>query len=134
MSPRTAFLSKLVGLYGVVIALALFANKQMLVVAVTGLYHDSSIVLIYGVMALGIGLAMVLGHNVWSGTPAIIITIIGWLALLKGLALLFLPASVQAAYFLGIQYNQYFYAYAAVTLVVGLYLSYEGFSAGQRHS
>lgn len=127
MSSRTAFLSKLVGLYVVVIAIAVVVNKQMMVATVTGLFQDPAVVVISGVMALGIGLAIVLGHNVWSGTAAIIVTIIGWLSLLKGLALLLLPANVQAAYFLAVHYNQYFYAYAAVTLVVGIYLTYEGF-------
>ncbi|HMF28519.1 MAG TPA: hypothetical protein VKE42_07090 [Candidatus Cybelea sp.] len=127
MSSRTAFLSKLVGLYVIVIAIAVVVNKQMMVATVTGLFQDPAIVVLSGVIALGIGLAIVLGHNVWSGTAAIIVTIIGWLSLIKGLALLLVPANVQAAYFLGVHYNQYFYVYAAVTIVVGIYLTYEGF-------
>jgi hypothetical protein len=129
MSSRTAFLSKLIGLYAIAIAIALVVNKQMMLGAVSGLFEDPRVVLIYGVMALGIGLAIVLGHNVWSGAAAIIVTIIGWLSLLKGLALLLLPANAQAAYFLGIHYDQYFYVYAAVTFLIGAYLSYEGFRA-----
>lgn len=127
MSSRTAFLSKLVGLYVVVIAIAVLVNKAMMVATVTGLFQDPAVVVISGVIALGIGLAIVLGHNVWSSAPAIIVTIIGWLSLLKGLALLLVPANVQAAYALGVNYNQYFSVYAVVTLVVGIYLTYAGF-------
>jgi|SRR5579862_3284847 len=127
MSSRTAFLSKLIGLYAIAIAIALVLNKQMMLGAVSGLFQDPRVILIYGVMALGIGLAIVLGHNVWSGTAAIIVTIVGWFSLLKGLALLILPANAQAAYFLGIRYDQYFYVYAGVTFVIGAYLAYEGF-------
>ena len=127
MSSRTAFLSKLVGLYVVVIAIAVLVNKPMMVATVTGLFKDPAVVVLSGVIALGIGLAIVLGHNVWSSAPAIIVTIIGWLSLLKGLALLLVPANVQAAYALGVNYNQYFSVYAVVTLVVGLYLTYAGF-------
>jgi hypothetical protein len=129
MSSRTAFLSKVIGLYAIAIAIALVVNKQMMLAAVSGLFQDPRVVLIYGVMALGIGLAIVLGHNIWSGTTAILVTIIGWLSLLKGLALLLLPANAQAAYFLAIRYDQYFYVYAGVTFVLGLYLTYEGFKA-----
>lgn len=132
MSSLTAFLSKLIGLYAVAIAIALVVNRPMMDAAVTGLYQNSSAVLTYGVIALGVGLAIVLGHNVWFGAPAIIVTIIGWLSLLKGLALLLLPANAQAAYFLGVHYTQYFYVYAAVTLVVGLYLTYAGFASSRR--
>lgn len=129
MSSRTAFLSKLVGLYVVVIAIAVLVNKPMMVATVTGLFQDPAVVVLSGVIALGIGLAIVLGHNVWSSAPAIIVTIIGWLSLLKGLALLLVPANVQAAYALGVNYNQYFSVYAVVTLVVGIYLTYAGFRA-----
>jgi hypothetical protein len=127
MSSRTAFLSKLIGFYAIAIAIALIVNKEMMAATVTGLFKDPSIVLVYAVMALGIGLAIVIGHNVWSGAAAIIVTIIGWLSLFKGLVLLLLPANAQAAYFLGIHYDQYFYVYAAVTLVIGAYLVYQGF-------
>ncbi|HEY1867495.1 MAG TPA: hypothetical protein VGG70_04305 [Candidatus Cybelea sp.] len=84
MSSRTAFLSKLVGLYVVIIAFAVLVNKPMMVATVTGLFQDPAVVVLSGVIALGIGLAIVLGHNVWSSAPAIIVTIIGWLSLSKG--------------------------------------------------
>jgi len=129
MSSRTAFLCKLIGLYAIAIAIALVVNKQMMLGAVAELFQDPRVVLIYGVMALGIGLAIVLGHNIWSGTAAIIVTIVGWLSLLKGLALLLLPANAQAAYVLGIHYGQYFYGYAGVTFIIGAYLAYAGFRA-----
>ena len=129
MSSRTAFLSKLIGLYAIAIALALLVNEPMMAATVSNLYRDPSVVLVYGVIALGIGLAVVLGHNVWRGIPATVVTVIGWLSLLKGLALLLLPANARAASFLGVHYGDYFYAYAGVTLVIGVYLAYEGFRA-----
>lgn len=129
MSSLTAYLSKLIGLYAIAIGLALFLNKPLMAASVMRLYHDPSIVLVYSVIALGIGLAIVLGHNLWKGGAAIIVTLVGWLSLLKGLALLLLPANTQAAYFLGIHFDQYFYAYGAVTIIIGIYLAYEGFKA-----
>ena len=40
---------------------------------------------------------MVLAHNEWSGSArAIIVTVIGWLTLIKGLLFLLLPAGVEA--------------------------------------
>ncbi|MBV9333156.1 MAG: hypothetical protein JO146_04045 [Candidatus Eremiobacteraeota bacterium] len=127
MPARTRYLSKLIGFYAIAIAIALIVNKPMMLAAVSGLFQDPRVVLVYGVMALGIGLAIVIGHNVWSGAAAIIVTLIGWLSLLKGLALLLLPANAQAAYFLGLHYDQYFYVYALVTLVIGAYLVYAGY-------
>jgi hypothetical protein len=41
------------------------------------------------IVTVAIGLALVLGHNVWSGGPlAIAVTLMGWATLVKGLALL----------------------------------------------
>jgi hypothetical protein len=42
-------------------------------------------------LGLAAGLAIVLGHNLWSsGLPALIITLIGWLTLIRSIILLFL--------------------------------------------
>jgi hypothetical protein len=42
-------------------------------------------------MALVFGLLIVMFHNVWVGSWEVIITILGWLALLKGVVLLVQP-------------------------------------------
>ena len=50
------------------------------------------VLLFAGVFALIVGLAIVLGHNVWSGGAApAIVTLVGWASLVKGLLILFLP-------------------------------------------
>jgi hypothetical protein len=75
------------------------------------------------------GLAMVLVHNVWcGGALPIIVTLAGWLTLIKGLLFLFLPADVAVGFFLGgLHYEHLFYLYAAMCFVLGAYLAYGGF-------
>ena len=86
-------------------------------------------ILAFGAVAVAAGLAMVLGHNVWSGGPlAIVVTLVGWLILAKGLVLIFLTPEGIAAYFDALHYEQLFVVYAAITLIVGAYLTYGGFS------
>jgi hypothetical protein len=84
---------------------------------------------VLGVITLGAGLAMILAHNIWSGGAlAVIVTLVGWLAVIKSLLFLFLPPAAQAGFFLRqLHYQQLFYLYAGVTLVLGLYLTYGGF-------
>ncbi len=129
MSPLTAFLGKLLGLYCIILALAMFVNKQAMLLMVTGLLHNPSSLFITGVMALFAGLAMVLGHNVWSGGALpVIVTLIGWSTLIKALPFLFASPDANAGMFLGaIHYEQLFYWYAAFTLLLGAYLTYAGF-------
>ena len=44
-----------------------------------------------GFMNLIIGLTIVVGHNVWDGSWRVVITVVGYLALLKGIVLLAWP-------------------------------------------
>ncbi|MBN1269724.1 MAG: hypothetical protein JXB04_09065 [Kiritimatiellae bacterium] len=44
-----------------------------------------------GIMATVIGALIVMYHNTWSASWTVIITIIGWLALIKGASLVILP-------------------------------------------
>ncbi|MDN0075283.1 hypothetical protein QU481_10315 [Crenobacter sp. SG2303] len=132
MSSRTTFLSRLIGLYCLLISLAMFAHKQTMVAAVTALAHDPLQLYMVGVIVTPIGLAMVLGHNVWSGgARPVLVTLIGWGTLIKGLIYLFIPQTAAPAFFLGgLQYASLFYLYATVTLLLGLYLS---IGAGREH-
>ena len=58
--------------------------------------------LILGVITLAAGLAMVLAHNIWSGGAlVVVVTLVGWMALIKSLSFLFLPPEVEAGFSLG---------------------------------
>ena len=129
MTARTAFLSKLIGLYCIVVSLSMFANRQMTVETVTALANNRPLLYVVGVMAVAAGLAMVLSHNVWSGGALpVIVTLIGWLTLIKGTLFFFLSPEAEARVFLGgLRYEAYFYVYAAVSLLLGIYLTYGGF-------
>jgi len=134
MSARTAFLSKLIGIYCILISLAMVAHRQATVEAMTALLHNPPLVFVVGVMAVAVGLAMVLGHNVWSGGGLpITVTLIGWSSLFKGVLLLFLsPEAVSVFFLAGLHYEQLFDFYAAVALVLGIYLTYGGIRATER--
>lgn len=128
MSPTTTFLSRLIGLYCILVSLSMAIHKQATVDTVTALVHNASLLFLTGVIALGIGLAMTLGHNVWSGGALpVIVTLIGWLSLAKGLLILFLSPEAAAGFYLEVlHYDQFFYFYAAISLVLGIYLIFGG--------
>lgn len=131
MSSRTVFLSRLIGLYCILAALSMMIRKETIVETVKALLHDSPLMFIVGILTLAGGLAMVLAHNVWSGGAlAVVVTFVGWLTLIKGLMFLFLPPALEAAFFLEkLHYEQLFYLYMAVSLVLGVYLTYGGFTS-----
>jgi hypothetical protein len=130
-STRTLFLSRLIGLYCLLVGLSMMSHKQLAVDGVTALLQNSSLTLLLGFITLGASLAMVLAHNLWwSGPLALIITLIGWLALIKSLLFLFLSPAMEARVFFGqLHYQQFFYDYAAVSIALGIYLTYAGFTS-----
>lgn len=133
MSPRTQYLSRLIGLYCVLVALSMVAHKQTTVASITELIHHAPALLLTSIFALGVGLAIVLGHNVWSGGALpVVVTLVGWLSLIKGLLFLFLTPQATVAFFEAAHYEQLFYVYASFTLVLGAFLTYGGFKSPAR--
>jgi hypothetical protein len=129
MWQRTAFLSKLIGLFCVLYSLSMLAHREASVSAVSALIAEPGALLVLGFVVLGLGIAMVLGHNVWSvGALPVVVTTVGWLTLFKGLFLTFLTPASAVAYLSAMHYEQLFYIYAGVTLALGAYLTYGGFN------
>ncbi|MGA9256180.1 MAG: hypothetical protein WBV98_06235 [Candidatus Sulfotelmatobacter sp.] len=131
MSSRTIFLSRLIGLYCIVIALSMMTRRQATVETVTALLQNPSMMLIVGIITLAAGLAVVLAHNIWSGSAlVVVVTLVGWITLIKSLFFLFLPPEMEAGLFLGqLHYRQLFYLYTAISLVLGVCLTYGGFKS-----
>lgn len=131
MSSRTIFLSRLIGLYCIVIALSMMTRRQATVETVTALLQNSSMMLIVGIITLAAGLAVVLAHNIWSGGAlVVVVTLVGWITLIKSLFFLFLSPEMEAGLFLGqLHYRQLFYMYTTISLVLGVYLTYGGFKS-----
>lgn len=131
MEARTIFLSKLIGLYCIVIAVAMSVDKPATVNAVVALVGSPPLVLLVGLVVVAAGLALVLSHNVWRGSAlAVVVTLIGWLTLVKGALFLFSPAPAAGGFIVwGAAYERWFYVDVALAFALGIYLTYAGFRA-----
>ncbi len=129
MAERTAFLGKLIGIYCILLALAMGINKQATILTVAALVHDVALMFVMGLILVATGVAMTLRHNIWSGGALpVIVTIVGWLTLLKGLAFLFFPPPAAVGIVVwGHTYEQFFYLDVGAALVLGIYLTIAGF-------
>jgi hypothetical protein len=109
------------GLYCVVVAASMAVHRQATVTMVTALLRDPAALFLSGLIALLAGLALLLGHNVWSGGGAtVLVTVVGWVTLVKGLTLMFLTPETAAALYLGrLQYERFFYLYTLLSFVLG---------------
>ena len=131
MPARTIYLSRLIGLYCIFVVLSMVIRKQDTVYAVAALLRNPSTMLVLGIIAVAVGLAMVLAHNIWSGgAMPVVVTLVGWIALIKGLFFLYLLPVVGAECLLKVlQHPQLFYVCMAPSLVIGIYLTYGGFTS-----
>jgi hypothetical protein len=123
----TVFIARLLGLFTIIFSLAIWFNRSSLVAAVEQLLHDRAALLIVEVIGLGAGLAIVLGHNSWQGVLPIVVSLVGWVILLRALALLFLPEATIVKIFEWAAWPQRANIYALVNFIIGLYLTIAGF-------
>ena len=83
-----------------------------------------------GLAALVIGYLLVRFHNIWPSDWPVIITIFGWVALIKGLFLLLLPrVSIKISKFFERQMTKFLAVWAIVMAIVGALLTWLGFFA-----
>jgi hypothetical protein len=130
MTERTIFLSKLIGVYCIIVGVTMALNKTATVQMVTALVNDAPLLYVFGLTVTAAGLAIVIAHNRWSSLAAVLVSIVGWGALIKGLLFLFLPPSAAGGITVwGVPYERFYYGDVVLALVLGCYLAYRGFTA-----
>ena len=123
------FLAKLIGPILAVIGLGLLINRAGYQAVAEEVVKSRVQLWLSGVLALTAGLAIVLSHNEWDLSWEVIITIIGWLAILRGLLRLLIPQ--QIGDFLTrvlARGPQVLTGVGVVALIVGAFLAWKGYS------
>ncbi len=97
----------------------------------TALFNNPALLWVLAVTTLTLGLAMVLAHNVWSGGALpVVVTLVGWAVLIKGLLFLFLPSGMESDFILSLLRNPLlFYGCMTPSFVIGIYLAFGGFTS-----
>jgi hypothetical protein len=127
MSGLTVFLARSIGLFTILLV-AGFLVRGGAVIETT--VSDGPVMLCYAIISLAMGVAMVVGHNVWSGGALpVVVTLVGWLILAKGLLLLVLAPEAVGGMMKQMRYGEHYHLFLAPALVMGLYLTWAGFTA-----
>jgi hypothetical protein len=130
MSMITIFLGKLLGLYLVATSIAMLTGKRRTLATLDDMANNGPWMLFSGMVAAAVGLAIVLAHNVWTGSAlSLAVTLMGWVALLKGLSLLFVPPHTMARAYKSMGFERYFHLWMGVVLVLGLWMALKAFTA-----
>lgn len=123
------FLAKLIGPILIAIGLGLLFNRAAYQVVAEEVVKSRALLFLAGALNLVAGLAIVLAHNEWDLSWKVIITIIGWFALIRGLLRILIPQ--QLGDFLSrilARGPQVLTGVGVVALVVGAFLAWKGFS------
>jgi len=129
MKPLTIFLGRLLGLFTLITSFWLLVERQNAVSTIPALLGNRPAMVIFAIIALAGGLAIVLAHNIWSGGALpILVTLIGWVMLVRGVLFLFLPPEATLGILAAMQFERLFYVYLAIPFVLGIYLTYLAFT------
>ncbi len=127
MSQLTVYLARLIGLFTIVMVAALLVRGSAIIAATAA---DGPVMFEYAIISLGIGIAMIIGHNIWSGGALpIIVTLVGWLTFAKGVVLSVATPEAVSGLLQQVNYPEHIYLYLAPALAIGVYLTWAGFVA-----
>jgi uncharacterized protein YjeT (DUF2065 family) len=120
------YLAELFGFTFVVFSLALLINPKN-IKKLFSLLEDETYMFFGGLISFIIGVAILLLHNVWAKDWVIVVTIFGWLSVIKGMMFLFCPNCVQKAAN-KIKEKDWLSVALVVMVFFGLALVYSGFT------
>jgi hypothetical protein len=115
---------QLLGMVFFATGVGMLVNPKFIENILQELEHSSCNMFYGGLFSLVTGYLLVSFHNVWKLNASLMITIMGWMALIKGLALIMFPASAMRLYKNIDIYNSYI-SYCIIAFgTVLLYLGY----------
>lgn len=123
------FLAQLLGPMFLVVGVAVPAKPEMFRTILQGFIGSATLLYLAGFFGLLGGLALVLTHNVWAADWRLIITLIGWITLVRGLISIFQPQWIVAAGNAILEHRGVFMVASPINLVIGIILSYCGYVA-----
>ena len=130
MSPLTLFLGRFLGLSCFLMCTVLAARPKASLEAMSSMMESSGLRLVTGIFIMAGGAAMVVGHNVWSGGALpVAVTLLGWLTLRKGVALMATPPHGLTAFYNALHYPARFRLYMAVAFAFSAWLTVTAFRA-----
>lgn len=121
------FLAKVMGLYLVIVYVSVLLNKKLMPALIKDVAKNTGFTMFGGAMALIVGLLVVLTHNVWSPDWIGLVTLLGWVILIKGVLMVLMPKKAPK-WGMNISDNALTVS-AIIMLLIGIYLTYVGFTA-----
>lgn len=129
MSPTTLYLAKLMGAYSLFAAAWLMWRREAALGLVDRISNDPVFESMIGTLRLVVGLAIIVGHNRWGGALEALVSLIGWIALMSGIATMFLPTGTLRRAIVWMRFKEKLSFYALISSLLGAALFIGGVTA-----
>lgn len=125
----TRFCARVVGPLMVLIGAVVIARAADLVLLVPAILGDGPLAFITGVFTLICGLVLIAAHHHWNSAPAIAISLLAVLTIVRGVTLLFAPSLLTGLVHQVLNLGPGAIVAGIVAFVLGIWLSFVGWFA-----
>lgn len=108
-------------------AVSIFLNLDAWPAMVDQAFHNPGLVFVSGYLLFVAGLAIVYFHNRWTGGWPVVVTALGWLAVVGGLVRILFPTHLGDVATRAVQTTGLMPISALIILLVGAFLSFKAY-------
>lgn len=125
----TRFCARVIGPLMLIIGAVVFARWNDMLLLIPGILGDGPLTFITGVFTLICGLVLIAAHHHWNSAPAIAISLLAVLTIVRGITLLFAPSLLTGLVHTFLNLGPGAIVAGAVALLLGAWLTFVGWIA-----
>lgn len=95
---NTIVIAQVLGIFLAVTGISMVVNSRGTANAIEAAVQDKGLFFTWGILALLIGATVVVLNDMWTSGLPLLVTILGWITLIKGVFILILPGAAVALY------------------------------------
>ncbi|MES1157047.1 MAG: hypothetical protein ABUL73_04620 [Alphaproteobacteria bacterium] len=122
----TLIAARILGPFLIIAGIALISRRDAIEAVADTLLRDDALALIAGFLSVLSGLVIIALHDHWRNFTQIIITLLGWISLLRGVAVIFAPDLVRRAIAYFVATPQIMPVAGLIMALLGLWLAFVG--------
>lgn len=121
------FLAQWLGLFLLLVGFLMVVRRKFFIHAVHDYIQTRSLRFLFPMVELIAGLALVLKHSVWNFTPAVLVTLTGWLLVIEGVAYFLIPEKTLVKWLNAVNIRAVYIVGGFTSMALGVVLILYGF-------
>ncbi len=123
----SVYLAKLIGPFFLLVGLAVLINADAFRGIAKEFLASPGLIFLSGMLTLPVGIAIVLAHNVWVPNWRVLITLVGWLAVITGVIRIAAPQRITGVGKTVASHKFFPLGPAAIWIAIGAVLCFYGY-------